>query len=160
MTVFIVVLAILSVVGSVVWVRPSQRDVKLAKWRQEARVAGLQVKLEGLKAEPKDSGIRADVNGASYYLHQPKPEKGDNVSWAVVKTEGWLKEGLAAEWSWYLSMPMGNIDKIRALIDSCPIPIDAIERTPARCRIVWGESGKEFDAQQLAEFLREVHATC
>lgn len=160
MTIAIVIVAILSVVGSVVWVRPSKRDVKLAKWRQEARVAGLQVKLEGLKAEPKESGIRDDVVGASYYLHLPKAKKGDEVSWAVVKTDGWLKEGLDEGWSWYLAQPSVDLVKIRALIDSSPLPIDAIERLPARSRIVWGEVGPDFNAKQLAEFLKEVQSIC
>ena len=161
MTAFIIVIvAILSVVGSVVWVRPSHRDVKLAKWRQQARVAGLQVKLEGLKAEPKESGIREDVGGASYYLHLPKAQKGDDVSWAVVKTEGWLNEGLDEGWSWYLAKPLVDLDRVRSLIASCPVPIDAIERTPVRSRVIWAEAGKDFDAKQLADFLKEVQSIC
>ncbi len=161
MTAFIIVIvAILSVVGSVAWVRPSKRDVKLAKWRQEARVAGLQVKLEGLKAEPKESGIREDVGRASYSLYLPKAQKGDDVSWAVVKSDGWLKEGLDTQWSWYLAQPELNLEKIRALIASCPIPVDAIERSPARSRIFWDEAGSEFDAEKLADFLREVQSIC
>ena len=159
-TIIIVILAILSVVGSVVWVRPSKRDLKLASWRQEARTAGLLVKLESLKAEPKESGIREDIGEASYSLYLPKAEKGDDVSWAVVKADGWLKEGLSEGWSWYLSMPNANIEKIQSLIEACPIEVDAIERSPARSRIVWREAGSEFDAERLADFLREVQSIC
>ena len=60
-TFIIVALIMLSVVGSVVWVRPSPRDQRLAKWRQQALVGGLRVNLQPLKAEPKDSGIRDDT---------------------------------------------------------------------------------------------------
>ncbi len=157
-TFIIVILAVLSVVGSVVWVRPSHRDVKLAKWRQQARVSGLQVKLEGLQAEPKESGIREDVTGASYTLFLPKALKGDELTWAVVKADGWLKDGLPQEWSWYLKEAPLDLSKLCALIESSPIPIYAIERTPNSSRIIWGEEGIEFDAPQLNEFLQKAQA--
>jgi len=154
----IVMIAILSLVGSVVWVRPSKRDVKLAKWRQEARQAGLYVKLDGLAAEPKDSGIRDDVGGASYYLYETKSDKQDQLSWAVVKAQGWLQQGLPKEWSWYQrEMPLNN-QHLQSLIASLPISIDAIERTPKYSRVIWGESGQDFDAQQLKQFLQQVQA--
>ncbi len=154
----IVMVAILSLVGSVVWVRPSKRDVKLAKWRQEARLAGLYVKLDGLAAEPKDSGIREDIGGASYYLYETKSDKQDQLSWAVVKAQGWLQQGLPEEWSWYQrEMPLNN-QRLLSLIASLPISVDAIERTPKYSRVIWGESGQDFDAQQLKQFLQQVQA--
>ncbi len=157
-TFIIVILAVLSVVGSVVWVRPSHRDVKLAKWRQQARVSGLLVKLEGLKAEPKDSGIREDVSGASYSLYLPKPVNGDELTWAVVKADGWLQDGLLQDWSWYLKEVSLDLSNLNALIESSPIPIYAIERTPSSSRVIWGEEGQEFDAPKLNEFLKKVQA--
>ena len=154
----IVVVAILSVVGSVVWVRPSKRDVKLAKWRQEARLTGLYVKLDGLAAEPKDSGIRDDIGGASYYLYETKSDKQDQLAWAVVKTQGWLQQGLPDEWSWYRQEMSLNHQQLQSLIASLPISVDAIERTPKYSRVIWGESGQDFDAQQLKLFLQQVQA--
>ena len=158
MTILIVLVAILSVVGSVAWVRPSKRDVKLATWRQAARVAGLQVKLEALKAEPKDSGIREDVGLASYFLYLPKAQKNDEMTWAVVKAEGWLKAHLPSGWSWYRREVALNTNKLQALIESCPVPIHAIERTPNGSRIVWDEAGQDFEAHKLVEFLTQVQA--
>ncbi len=154
----IVIVAILSVVGSVVWVRPSKRDVKLAKWRLEARQAGLYVKLDGLVAEPKDSGIRDDIGGASYYLYETKSDKQDQLEWAVVKTQGWLQQGLPDEWSWYRQEMSLNHQQLQSLIASLPISVDAIERTPKYSRVIWGESGQDFDAQQLKLFLQQVQA--
>ncbi len=159
MTTFLIVMvAVLSLVGSVVWVRPSKRDVKLAKWRQEARQAGLHVRLDGLPAEPKDSGIRDDVTGASYYRYETQAPKDDQLSWAVVKTEGWLQEDLAQGWSWYQQQLPLNTLELNRLIESAPVEILAIERTPKYSRIIWGESGLDFDAQQLHHFLLSVQA--
>ncbi len=158
MTGFIIVLvAILSVVGSVVWVRPSKRDVKLADWRQEARKAGLHVKLEGLAAEPRESGIRDDVTGASYYLYNPQPDKKDDLSWAVVNVQGWLQDNLPADWSWYHREVAINSVDLNRLMSSLSLPIKAIERTPKYSRIIWDESGLEFDAEQLKDLLTKIH---
>ena len=154
----IVIIAVLSVVGSVVWVRPSKRDVKLAKWRQEARVAGLYVKLDGLVAEPKDSGIRDDIGGASYYLYETNSDKHDQLTWAVVKAQGWLQQDLPDEWSWYKQQMPLNSQLLQELIESLPVPVFAIERTPKYSRVIWGEAGQDFDAQQLKQFLQQVQA--
>ncbi len=154
MTGFIIVLvAILSVVGSVVWVRPSKRDVKLADWRQEARKAGLHVKLEGLAAEPRESGIRDDITGASYYLYNQQLDKTDELTWAVVNTHGWLQDNLLPEWSWYQREVTISSADLKSLMGSLPLPIKAIERTPKYSRIIWDESGSEFNAGALKEFL-------
>lgn len=54
MTVWLAMIFVaLVVVGSVMWIRPSPRDQKLAKWRRDALVAGMKVRLQTLKAEPK-----------------------------------------------------------------------------------------------------------
>lgn len=154
----IVIVAILSVVGSVVWVRPSKRDVKLADWRQEARQAGLHVRLEGLAAEPRESGIRDDVTGASYYLYNQQVDKKDELTWAVVNTQGWLQDDLPADWSWYRRHVLLNALDFSEVMSSLSLPIKAIERTPKYSRIIWDESGLEFDAVQLKDLLQKVHA--
>lgn len=151
-----VILAILTVVGSVVWVRPSPRDQKLAAWRRDALVGGLKVSLQGLKAEPKDSGIRDDVEGASYVLYNTDAQKGDTTMWAVVKTEGWLKEDLQDGWSWYKEN--GHVDhgQVAKLIADCPLDVLVIERTPVSSRVIWKEGGSEFNAGVLKTFLERV----
>lgn len=155
---FIALIAVLSLVGSVIWVRPSKRDVKLAKWRQEARVAGLFVKLDGLAAEPKDSGIRDDVAGASYYLYSMNAPKEDNLTWAAVKAHGWLQDGLPSSWSWYQRQPNINAVELSRLIESAPVPILALERTPKYSRVIWAESGQVFDGPALKLFLERTQS--
>jgi len=152
----LVILAILIVVGSVVWVRPSPRDKKLATWRRDALVAGLKVSLQGLKAEPKHSGIRDDVEGASYILYNPASQKGDECSWAVVKTQGWLQEDLPESWSWYKENGHVPHDQVAQLILECPLDVLAIERTPVSSRVIWKENGSEFSPEVLKGFLEKV----
>ncbi len=157
-TIAVIIFAVLMVVGSVAWVRPSRRDVKLAEWRMQARQAGLHVKLDALPAEPKDSGIRDDVSGASYYLYQASVPKTDQLNWAVVKAQGWLQEGLPQEWSWYQQEVSLDVVELSKLLELSPLPILAIERTPKYSRIVWGETGTEFNAPQLKLYLQEIQA--
>lgn len=152
----IVLLCIFMVVGSVVWVRPSPRDQKLAIWRRNALLAGLKVKLETLKAEPVNSGIRTDLEGISYILFNPAVDKLDKSGWAVVKAQGWLNEGLPEGWSWHTAAVAAKSAQVCALIDASPLPIVGLERTPYSARIIWGEPGTVFDAQVLKDFLKTV----
>ena len=152
----IVIVIILVVVGSVVWVRPSPRDKKLANWRRDTLLAGMKVSLQGLKAEPKHSGIRDDVEGASYILYNTESKKGDATSWAVVHTQGWLQEDLPEGWSWYKEN--GHVDHkgVAALIKECPLEVLAIERTPVSSRIIWKENGGDYLPGVLKQFLVKV----
>ena len=160
MTVWVVILlVVMMVVGSVVWVRPSPRDKRLALWRRDAIMSGLKVKLEGLAAEPKESGIRDDVEGVSYILFKTKPTKGDEKKWSVVKAEGWMQSGLPEQWSWYRQEDQSLAETISLLIKNAPLPILAIERTPYLSRVIWKENAEHFDSQKLKDFLLQVQAT-
>jgi hypothetical protein len=155
----IVIFVALMVIGSVAWVRPSPREKRLANFRSKAIVAGLKVSLTKMPAEPKDSGIRDDVEGASYILYDTNPKKGDEKRWAVVKFDGWIKDGLPEGWCWYKEENIKLAEVICNLIESCPITISAIERTPMFSRIVWDEKEEEFDAGALKEFITKVQGT-
>ncbi|NVK38265.1 MAG: hypothetical protein HWE18_10090 [Gammaproteobacteria bacterium] len=156
---FAIILVTLVVVGSVVWIRPSPRDQKLAKWRRDAIVAGMKVRMQTLKAEPKNSGIRDDVSGVTYEWFNPQSDKKDTSSWAVVKTQGWLTDHLPEGWSWYNEIP-ANVEaqKINEIINAAPYALNALERTPISSRIIWDENGAEFDAQVLKAYLQQLQA--
>lgn len=159
MAVWLVMIFIaLVVVGSVMWVRPSPRDQKLAKWRRDAIMAGLKVRMQTLKAEPKNSGIRDDVEGISYEWFNPEPNKTDTTTWAIVKTDAWLKDGLPQGWSWYAQEVDIDPAKIAQIIQALPMEVNAIERTPISSRVIWNESGKDFDAKALKEYLQNLQA--
>ena len=148
----------LAIVGSVMWIRPSPRDQKLAKWRRDAIMAGMKVRLQTLKAEPKNSGIRDDVDGVTYEWFNPEPNKTDKTTWAIVKMDGWLQEGLPQGWSWYGKEMSVDLEKIKHIVEGLPIEVNAIERTPISSRVIWNENGKEFDAVKLKEYLQNLQA--
>ena len=154
----VIIFAVLMVAGSVAWVRPSPRDKRLAEWRRDAIVSGLKVRLEGIAAEPKDSGIREDIEGVSYILYNPSAIKTDKLKWFVVKYDGWIKTGLPEDWSWHQFERAELADKISSLIKDAPLPILAIERTPNLSRIVWKEIPSDFDANILKSYLLKVQA--
>jgi hypothetical protein len=155
----VILLVILMVVGSVAWVRPSPRDKRLAAFRRDAIVAGIKVSLIKMVAEPRDSGIRDDIEGASYILYERSAVKGDDKKWAVVKAEGWLQDGLPESWSWYKQEDSQLAEAIVAHIKNAPIPIKAIERTPVLSRIIWDEKADAFNPEVLKEYLTAVQAT-
>lgn len=154
----VMIFVALVVVGSVVWIRPSPRDQKLAKWRRDAIMAGLKVRMQTLKAEPKNSGIRDDVEGVTYEWFNPAPNKTDTTKWAIVKVDGWLQDGLPDGWSWYGEVVDVDLDRIKGTIASLPFEVNALERTPISSRIIWNENGKEFNASNLKVFLQTLQA--
>lgn len=154
----IIIFVILMVVGSVVWVRPSPRDQRLAEWRRNAIVSGLKVRLEGVAAEPKDSGIREDIEGVSYILYNVQPNKSDKKQWMVVNTDGWLKDELPEGWSWHKEESLNISGALSDLIKNAPLPILAIERTPYLSRVVWKESAASFDPETLKKYLEKVQS--
>lgn len=155
----VIVFAVLVVAGSVAWVRPSPRDKRLAEWRRNAIVSGLKVKLEGIAAEPKKSGIREDIEGVSYILYNHAPIKGDDSCWQVVQCDGWLKNRLPDGWSWHGKEVERLAGAIEGLIEGAPLPIIAIERTPNLSRIIWKEESCNFDSNLLKQYLSGVQAT-
>lgn len=154
----IAIVIMLVIVGSVAWVRPSQREKRLAQFRHEALMAGIKVRLDGIDAEPKESGIREDIPGASYILLEKQPDKKDTTSWMVVKDDGWIQDGLVDGWSWHTKKVDVNLDTLNGLIKNAPLPIIGIERTPKYSRIIWGEGPVEFDAPALKQYLEMVQA--
>jgi hypothetical protein len=114
--------------------------------------------MQTLKAEPKNSGIREDVEGITYEWFNPEPNKLDKTIWAIVKTDAWLKDGLPEGWSWYEKEADIDLAKVTAIIQALPVEVNAIERTPISSRIMWNESGKEFDAVKLKSYLQNLQA--
>lgn len=156
----IIFLISMMVLGSIVWIKPSKRERRMAEFRAQAMSAGLKVRLDGVEAEPVHSGIREDIPGASYILFVQKPDKKDKANWMVVSDEGWMQDGLPQGWSWHTKEAETHLwEKISALIEATPIPIIAIERTPAYSRIVWQELPVAFNAEELKQYLQTVQAT-
>lgn len=154
----IAVVIMLVIVGSVAWVRPSQREKRLAQFRHEALMAGIKVRLDGIDAEPKESGIREDIPGASYIHIEKQPNKKDSTTWMVVKDDGWIKDGLVEGWSWHTKKVDINLEAVNALIENAPVPIIGIERNPKFSRVVWREEQVEFNATELKQYLEKVQA--
>ncbi|EAT13353.1 hypothetical protein HF888_07645 [Bermanella marisrubri] len=154
----IIVLGMLVIFGSVQWLRPSVKEKKQGQWRHQALMAGMKVSLQGLPAEPKESGIRDDVNGASYILYNPKPSKKDTCKFAVVKQQGWMQEGLPEGWSWYKEKPSVDLDAVSRVIGRLPESSVAIERTPDYSRVIWWENGQTYDPDHLKQTLEKLQA--
>ncbi|MCP5325602.1 MAG: hypothetical protein H7A09_04635 [Oceanospirillaceae bacterium] len=149
------ILAALMVVGGALWIKPSRREQKLAVWRRDAIVAGMQVRLKGMDAEPKNTGIREDVLGVSYILHNMDLHKKPQQEWAVVQAEGWYNDDLPAGWAWYGHKPDSESYRqhIASLLEQSPYPLVGLERTMNFVRFVWKENGDTFDAAVLKQYL-------
>lgn len=157
----VAILAGLMVLGGALWVKPSKREQKIAVWRRDAIVAGMQVRLKGMDAEPKHSGIREDVSGVSYIAHNMELHKKPLQEWAVVQSDGWYQDDLPAGWAWYGHKPESAEYRqhVASLLEQSPYPLVGLERTMNFVRFVWKENGDTFDAAVLKGYLMQLQAS-
>lgn len=159
--VLIAILACMMVLGGALWIKPSKRDAKIAVWRRNAIVAGMQVRLKGIEAEPKNTGIREDVYGVSYIAHNNDLHKKAVQEWAVVQADGWYNDDLPVGWAWHGHKPESAEYRqhVASLLAQSPYPVVALERTTNFVRFVWLENGDSFDAAVLKKYLADLQVS-
>lgn len=97
----IVVAVTLSLVGSIIWLKPSPRDTRLAALRFDAIRNGLQVRSFTFKPDSAKTGVRDDIPGTSYTLLHCGKQQGGDLKFRVVGQAGWDNDGLPAGLSWH-----------------------------------------------------------
>lgn len=97
----IVVAVALSLFGSIIWLKPSPRDTRLAALRFEAIRSGLQVRSFTFKPDAAKTGIRDGIPGTSYTLLRRGKQQGGDLKFRVVGQAGWDNEGLPEGLSWH-----------------------------------------------------------
>ncbi|UXD87117.1 hypothetical protein [Thalassolituus hydrocarboniclasticus] len=97
----IVSVGVMAIIGSVMMLRPSPRDTRLAALRFDAIRNGLQVRSFTFKPDAAKTGIRNDIPGTSYTLLRLGKQQGGELKFRVVGQAGWDTEGLPEGLSWH-----------------------------------------------------------
>src|SRR5690554_7885687 len=82
--IWIAVIGIMAIVGSIFMLKPSARDSRLSKLRFEAGRQGIQLKQFSWEPDPKKTGIQNTIMATSYALMRPESNKAGELLYSVV----------------------------------------------------------------------------
>ena len=150
----IIIAVVMAVIGSVMMLKPSAKQARLAEQRLEAIKLGLQVKLENFEPESEKNGVRNDIRGAQYLRFFPDV-KSQQIKWRVVRQAAWDSEGLPESWSWHDKDSVPNLEKLNTLLKELPEDVLLVEAFDNRVALITEES-KDSTALLINDWLEQV----
>ena len=114
--IWIVVIGIMAIVGSILMLKPTARDSRLSRLRFEAVRQGMQLKQFGWQPDPKKTGIHDTITATSYTLLRPGSSKAGDLRFCVVAQKGWDTEHLPEGFSWHKQGTAKDAEKLQQLL--------------------------------------------
>ncbi len=144
----IVVLIMLSLVGSMMWAMPSPREKAQALLRSKARTLGLQVQLVRLTAPRATGESEAEEFERAAYRQLRSglsaAQRERLVPWQVFRIRSLACDGLPDGWSWKqgegILMP-AQLEVLADALQALPEDVVALESTPIHVSAFWRERG-------------------
>ena len=156
--VVIAVLSVLVVVGAIMWVRPSQTDLRQSRLRQQVlqkRYKVQQRRIPDLSIQGRiDKSERAQIFYRKYRL------KDEAQPWCVLRTSGESGIYLPDGWAWEgQSRAEGEwMQWLKTSLSALPESIGALELAPEFFGIAWDERD-ESQLQQVLDWLERFSAS-
>lgn len=142
------IVVMLSLIGSIMWIRPSPRERMVSQIRLHARKLGFTVQIAQLettraKGEMEPEKIRLPAYRVLRH-DLTRDEKDHWISWQIFRTENVANQNLPLGWSWKkgeyeLSKEACAI--ISQLIAQLPEEVRALESSPVHFSVYWREAG-------------------
>ena len=148
--VIIIGFAIALVLGPVMWLKPNQRDSRLADLRGRAAKAGITVQIQTLPA------ALGEGNAAVYYYRWDDRTRLQ-IGWALQRQRITHEMNFAGNWDWSNSVkaPQAAWQYLHQLLDSLPSGCCAIIATDVGLGVQWQENGGVKAFSQLSDSLAE-----
>lgn len=161
----IIVLIMMSLVGSMMWVMPTQRQKHQAKLRTKAKTLGFQVQLEKITAPRAKGEMEPESKTIPAYRilreQMGKRERNNLRSWQVFRVESIADTGLPSGWSWSDGEGTFNADQLALLgevIAALPGGVFSIESSPVYSGLFWDEQGDETELESLKEQILKLQS--
>ncbi|WP_271273923.1 hypothetical protein [Aliamphritea hakodatensis] len=159
----IIILVMMSLVGSMMWVMPSQRQRFQAQLRQLAMRKGFNVQVAKVNP-PRASGQveQESFNSPVYRLPRTnisRQERETFVHWQVYKQTALAAEGLPEGWCWgegERQLSAGQLGLLLELIARLPEGVVAIESDPVHLSVFWDERGELEDLDRIQDAMKSV----
>lgn len=159
----IIVLIMLSLIGSMMWAMPTPREKAQALVRSKARTLGLQVQMVRLAAPRATGEAEAEEYERAAYRHLrhglSAAQRERLQPWQLFRLESLANEGLPAGWSWKQGERMLSREQLDMLAEALPgLPEDvvALESTSLYVTAFWGERGGVEGVEKIQAVLRKI----
>lgn len=156
----IIILIMMSLVGSMMWVMPTKRQKYQAALRLKAKALGYQVQLERLTAPRAKGEMEAEARDMTAYrlIRQglSKQEKNAFNSWQIFRVSSIADIGLPQGWSWRhgeKTLSNSQLEELNSIIEKLPEGVFSLESSPVYIGAYWDENGGDEVLEQLKELL-------
>ncbi|WP_372739162.1 hypothetical protein [Neptunomonas sp.] len=163
MKIFIIVFVVTSLLGSFMWMMPTQREKFQAQLRLKAKKEGFMVQLVRLTAPRAEGEMEGNVRNTPAYrllrLNLDKREVNAMLPWQVFRVKAIANEGLPEGWSWKLGERMLSASQLQVLheaISLLPSDVVALESTPVYVTAFWNESSGDGQLAMLKASLEKL----
>jgi hypothetical protein len=161
----VIVLIMMSLIGSVMWAMPTRREKAQALLRSRARTLGLAVQLVTLTG-PRATGEAdpEEYRKAAYRLLRQNLSSAQRerlVPWQVFRTTSLACEGLPPGWSWKHGerlLSVAQLGELSRALTELPDDVMALESTPLHVSAFWGERGAPEDLEKIQRILQHIVA--
>ena len=158
----IIILIMLSLIGSMMWMMPSQRQKYQAKLRMRAKTMGYQVQLARITGPRAEGEVEPDtVTVPAYRLMRTNMDRKESEAlkaWQVFRVRSIASDGLPDGWSWSYGegeLSDSQLALLAEILPSMPADVVALESSPVQVSVYWQE-GEEEDLEILGSLKEEL----
>lgn len=159
----IIILIMLSLVGSMMWVRPTPRQRFQAELRSKAKPLGFLVQMVRLTAPRAQGEMEAEQYSVMAYrlqrTHADKKAAGQLEPWHAFHVSSIADTGLPAGWSWGFGenvLSESALALLAEIIAALPVGVSSIESTPIQVTAHWNEEGTVEDLELIKGQLQRI----
>lgn len=160
----IIVLIMMSLVGSMMWMMPSPRQKMQAKLRLRARNLGLQVQLVRLTAPRAEGEMEGETTTVPAYrmmrTNIDRKQADMHVGWQIHRVRAVACDGLPEGWSWAWGEGDLNDQQLSVIaeaIECLPEDVIALESSPVQLSAFWQEDSGEQNLDGIKSVLETLH---
>ncbi|GAA5444805.1 hypothetical protein Misp06_02995 [Microbulbifer sp. NBRC 101763] len=148
--VIIIGFAIALVLGPVMWLKPNQRDSRLADLRGRAAQKGITVQIQALPPA-------LDKGTAAVYYYRWNDRKRLQIGWTLQRQRVEHELNFAGSWDWSngRAAPKAAWKYLHKLLDAIPSGSYAVIATDIGLGVQWSENGGDKAFEKLSTSLAE-----
>jgi len=156
----IIILIMMSLLGSMMWVMPTKRQKYQAALRMKAKKLGYQVQLEHVTAPRAKGEMDAEARDMTVYRllrhGLDQQEKNTFNSWQIFRVESIADTDLSSGWSWSRgerTLNSTQLEHLNKILAKLPSGVFSLESSPVYIGAYWDEEGGEKVLEELKTLL-------
>lgn len=161
----IIIVIMMSLIGSMMWVMPTPRQKYQAALRMKAKKMGFLVQLERLTAPRAKGEMEPESRDITAYRvireGLNREEKNHFTTWQIFRLESISDIGLPSGWSWSegeRALSEKQLDRLAEVISKLPEGVFSLESTPIHAGVYWNEEGGDEALDEIKTLLDSLVA--